>query len=96
MKLLSIDKGNKQSLGVKTDTGIVDVERALSLYPAENVATTVMEVIENGPEGVMQLAEFMTHLPDQDRSNCHRSEWAGMGTRSSRTEQDHLYRSKLS
>lgn len=66
MKLLSIDKGNKQSLGVKTDTGIVDVERALSLYPAENVATTVMEVIENGPEGVMQLAEFMTHLPDQD------------------------------
>jgi hypothetical protein len=35
MKLLTMIKEGKSALGIKTDKGIVDLEKALSVHPAD-------------------------------------------------------------
>jgi 2-keto-4-pentenoate hydratase/2-oxohepta-3-ene-1,7-dioic acid hydratase in catechol pathway len=64
MKLLSIMKEGKASVGIRTDKGIVDIEKALSAYPAEGrVPTDVMSIIENGQEAVAALQSYVERLP---------------------------------
>jgi 2-keto-4-pentenoate hydratase/2-oxohepta-3-ene-1,7-dioic acid hydratase in catechol pathway len=64
MKLLTIVKEGKFTLGIKTDKGVVDLEKALSVHPADGqVSTDVMSVIENGKEAVAALQAYIDRLP---------------------------------
>lgn len=64
MKLLTFIKAGKQALGVKTASGIVDVEAALVAHPAQGVATDVMDVIEGGQAAVAALTAYVESLPE--------------------------------
>ncbi|TFE29492.1 fumarylacetoacetate hydrolase family protein [Cohnella luojiensis] len=64
MKLLTMIKEGKSTLGIKTDKGIVDLEKALSVHPADGrVSTDVMSVIENGKEALASLQAYVDRLP---------------------------------
>ena len=56
MKLLTMQKDGKLTLGVKVKTGIIDVEEALNMFPENGVLTDVMEVIEGG-KGSLRRAQ---------------------------------------
>ncbi|MED1469174.1 fumarylacetoacetate hydrolase family protein [Bacillus salipaludis] len=62
MKLLTFVKDGKQSLGVKTDKGIIDVAAALSVIEWDNIPINIMEVIEGGQTTVAKLEEYVNHL----------------------------------
>jgi 2-keto-4-pentenoate hydratase/2-oxohepta-3-ene-1,7-dioic acid hydratase in catechol pathway len=63
MKLLMFKKNGKNALGVKIDSGIVDVEQALTGQPAaSSLPQTVMEVIERGQPAVEALEHYISGL----------------------------------
>jgi 2-keto-4-pentenoate hydratase/2-oxohepta-3-ene-1,7-dioic acid hydratase in catechol pathway len=69
MKLVTIQKSSRTSLGVKVDKGIIDVEAALSVHPVPNVPTEVMDVIQRGDESLSVLEDYVhTLAADSDSS----------------------------
>jgi 2-keto-4-pentenoate hydratase/2-oxohepta-3-ene-1,7-dioic acid hydratase in catechol pathway len=64
MKLVSIKNGEKNTLGVKLEQGIFDVEKALAANPNNQVPTNVMEVIRSGSEAVESLQNFVNEVGD--------------------------------
>ncbi|MEI3613854.1 fumarylacetoacetate hydrolase family protein [Pseudogracilibacillus sp. SO30301A] len=62
MKLLTFKKENTYALGVKMDEGIIDVKKAVELFPENGVATDMMELIEGGDEAVRRLKQFVKSL----------------------------------
>lgn len=63
MKLLTFLKEGKQSLGVKIENGIVDLEEALKEVPYEQVRTNIMDVIAGGKESISAIQEYIHQLP---------------------------------
>lgn len=63
MKLLTFIKDGKQTLGVKIEDGIVDLETALYERPNEHVRTNIMEVIAGGREAISAIENYINHLP---------------------------------
>lgn len=63
MKLLTISKHNKETLGVKTNEGIIDIEKALSSHVNDNISSNVMDVIKGGAEAVEKLEAYVQGLP---------------------------------
>ncbi|MGE8081260.1 fumarylacetoacetate hydrolase family protein [Peribacillus loiseleuriae] len=66
MKLLTFIKEGKQTLGVKTENGIIDLEAALSEKPNEQVQTNIMEVIAGGKEAISIIEEYIKALPTEE------------------------------
>jgi 2-keto-4-pentenoate hydratase/2-oxohepta-3-ene-1,7-dioic acid hydratase in catechol pathway len=66
MKLLTIDKNGTYILGVKTEEGIIDMERALNKIPSQDLTTDIMDVIQGGHERLTILENYINNL---DRSN---------------------------
>lgn len=64
MKLLSIVKDGKSSLGVRTEFGILDIKKAASLleHPVTPVAWTIEKLIEGGFEQLETLRQFVTSV----------------------------------
>lgn len=58
MKLVNIKVGEQLRLGVKTDEGIIDIEKAASEHTLE-VPKTMEQVIEGGEKSLLQLVELM-------------------------------------
>lgn len=65
MKLLTFNKNGKLALGVKTEAGIIDVEKALNVFPENGVMTDMMKLIEGGDEAVRRLEQFIKSLEDR-------------------------------
>lgn len=65
MKLLTIERGNTHSLGIKTENGIVDVAAALKEHPADNVSMDGMAVINGGSLALEALEKYVAHLPGE-------------------------------
>lgn len=60
MKLLTFIENGQQQLGVKTDSGIVHIAKALEAVPAKNgIAATIHEVIEGGNAAVAALQAYV-------------------------------------
>src|SRR5690625_1485455 len=64
LKLLTIKNNNEQTLGVKTDKGIIDIAKALSHHPNDDVTKNVMEVIQGGKVAVDMLQSYINSLPE--------------------------------
>lgn len=62
MKLLTFKKENTYALGVKTAEGIIDVKKAVEVFPENGIATEMMELIEGGDEAVRRLEQFIKSL----------------------------------
>lgn len=62
MKLLTFMKDGKQVLGVKTDSGIIDIEAALNVEKNDLIPTTIMEVINGGGEMLSSLEDYVKSL----------------------------------
>jgi 2-keto-4-pentenoate hydratase/2-oxohepta-3-ene-1,7-dioic acid hydratase in catechol pathway len=74
MKLVTITKENKQSLGVKVEEGVIDIALALSIHPNENIPTEVMDVIEGGQEALFSLENYLGTLKIHSESSYVLSE----------------------
>ena len=59
MKLLTFFKGDRLALGVKTGTGVIDIEAVVQRFSAADVPTDIMEVIAGGREAVDRLAKVV-------------------------------------
>lgn len=67
MKLLSLTKEGRYTLGIHTEEGIIDIEQALQSYPSQSVIpAAVMEVIEGGDSAVHALNAYVQALPKSD------------------------------
>jgi len=62
MKLLTIKKDNNSALGVKVSRGIIDVEKALTIVPDDDVPTDIMDVINQGIAGIRKLTSYIDTL----------------------------------
>ncbi|HHW06691.1 MAG TPA: fumarylacetoacetate hydrolase family protein [Clostridia bacterium] len=60
MKLVNFKLGDEVRLGVKVETGIVDVKKAAASL-ALDVPATMEEVMAGGKEGLARLAELLNH-----------------------------------
>ncbi|VEF46696.1 2-keto-4-pentenoate hydratase [Bacillus freudenreichii] len=65
MKLLSIQKETKQTLGVKIKEGIIDIENALTAYPNEDMSANIMDIINEGTTAIKRLDEYIQMLPKE-------------------------------
>lgn len=63
MKLLTISKDNKESLGVKVNEGIIDIEKALSSHLNNNISFDIMEIIKGGEEAIKELEAYVQEIP---------------------------------
>jgi 2-keto-4-pentenoate hydratase/2-oxohepta-3-ene-1,7-dioic acid hydratase in catechol pathway len=63
MKLVSIRKNEKDSLGIRIDLGIIDIEEAVAASPGwDQTPRTVMEVIRGGEAALNALRLFVRFL----------------------------------
>jgi 2-keto-4-pentenoate hydratase/2-oxohepta-3-ene-1,7-dioic acid hydratase in catechol pathway len=62
MKLVTIMKNEKPTLGVKVENGIVDIAAALSVTSGPDIPTDVTEVIKAGPTAISQLESYLNEL----------------------------------
>lgn len=63
MKLLTFIENGLQQLGVKTDSGVVHIAKALECVPAKgSIATTVHQVIEGGEVAVSALQAYVNEV----------------------------------
>lgn len=63
MKLLTFIENGLQQLGVKTDSGVVHIAKALECVPAKgSIATTVHQVIEGGEIAVSALQAYVNEV----------------------------------
>lgn len=67
MKLLVLNKKNKQTLGVKTNKGVIDIEQSLIKFPNDKVKTDIMDIINKGDSAISILKEYIDALPDEGR-----------------------------
>lgn len=58
MKLVNFKVGEEIRFGLRTETGIIDVQKAADTYSLD-VPTTVEEAIARGEEGLAQLAQLV-------------------------------------
>jgi len=58
MKLLVIQREEGDRLGIKLDTGVLDVLEALKIKDETRVPTQIMEVIEGGENALLALRRF--------------------------------------
>jgi len=65
VKLLSIQKEKKQTLGVKIKEGIIDIKNALTAYPHEDISANIMDVINEGTTAIKRLDEYIQMLPKE-------------------------------
>lgn len=66
MKLLTIKKDNRQTLGVKIHKGIIDVEKSLSIHSNWDVPTDVMDVIKGGQKTIKKLQSYIDYLLEEN------------------------------
>ncbi|RBW68433.1 fumarylacetoacetate hydrolase family protein [Bacillus taeanensis] len=66
MKLLTLIKDGKQSLGVKIESGIIDLEAALKEVPDDKIATSIMGVIAAGREAAAEIEAYINELPSKE------------------------------
>lgn len=62
MRLLTINKQDNQTLGVKVNEGIIDIEEALNVVPDRNIVTTMKEVMQNYPQSIQYLQTYVDKL----------------------------------
>ncbi|MBP1965080.1 fumarylacetoacetate hydrolase family protein [Paenibacillus aceris] len=76
MKLLTFSKNSSHTLGIQTDSGVLDVVQAVQqLSPAFTVPTTVMEAIEGGTSATDALHQLVNlALESKDRDSLLLSE----------------------
>lgn len=58
MKLVNFKVGNQIHLGIKSEKGIIDVEKAATEYSLE-APTSIDQVIASGEKGLLQLSELV-------------------------------------
>src|SRR5699024_1667640 len=70
MKLVTIMKYNRSTLGVKMEEGIVDIAAAVTNQPSasQQVPTEVMDVINGGEEASQALQSFIESLDTKSNS----------------------------
>jgi len=60
MKLLTFNENGTQRLGVKTNQGVIHIDRALEAIPPKGrVASTIHQVIDGGDEAVAALQDYV-------------------------------------
>jgi 2-keto-4-pentenoate hydratase/2-oxohepta-3-ene-1,7-dioic acid hydratase in catechol pathway len=75
MRLVTFIKNGKLAMGVRTNSGIIDIERALSMNPvADHVPNTVMAAIEGGKQATAALQDYIDSLPANTLEGCTLSE----------------------
>lgn len=62
MKLLTFKKNGRNVLGVKTEGGVVDLEKALEKHPHPEIHTDIMDVIQGGDEVLTKLKQYVASL----------------------------------
>lgn len=62
MKLLTIQKGNTRSLGIKVNDGIIDVAEALEMRPKPGIKADIMSVIQDSPRSLVNLSTYVNEL----------------------------------
>lgn len=63
MKLLTIKKHERYSLGVQIEGGIIDIEEAIAFQPpVERVAVTISQLIEGGETALIELRRYVEQL----------------------------------
>lgn len=65
MKLLTISREGKEVLGVKTEDGIIDIEKTLESFPNVEVTKNMMDLIEGGLEALSNLENYINELPKE-------------------------------
>lgn len=76
MKLFTIDKEHRFTLGVKTNVRMIDIERALEEYPDSKITANIMDVINGGLEALTALESYIEKLPeDQYTINENEFKW---------------------
>lgn len=65
MKLLTFAKEGRLALGVKVDSGILDLEAALKVQTNDQIQTSIMDVIAGGKEVVDAIEAYLKSLPDK-------------------------------
>ncbi|WP_042162055.1 fumarylacetoacetate hydrolase family protein [Paenibacillus gorillae] len=72
MKLVTIERNGTNTLGVKLDNGIVDIQSALQDLPADGVSADVMEVISGGNTAISTLNDYLQRL---QQTNEGKADW---------------------
>ncbi|WP_141503682.1 fumarylacetoacetate hydrolase family protein [Paenibacillus luteus] len=62
MKLVTIEQGGQNRLGVKVNEGIIDIESALERLPNADVPVDVMALIEGGKKSLDALAAYVDQV----------------------------------
>jgi 2-keto-4-pentenoate hydratase/2-oxohepta-3-ene-1,7-dioic acid hydratase in catechol pathway len=62
MKLVTIEQGGQNRLGVKVNEGIIDIESALERLPDADVPIDVMALIEGGKKSLDALAAYVDQV----------------------------------
>lgn len=62
MKLLTIDKGDTVSLGIKVNEGIIDLKEALKVVLDESIVPNMMDVIEQHDTSLEKLSNYIEKL----------------------------------
>ncbi|TCN25124.1 fumarylacetoacetate hydrolase family protein [Mesobacillus foraminis] len=74
MKFLTFNKEGKQTLGVKMDNRIVDLEAALAVRPSDRIPTTIMDVIAGGEDAVNAIDDYIRNLSIEADSSFFKNE----------------------
>jgi 2-keto-4-pentenoate hydratase/2-oxohepta-3-ene-1,7-dioic acid hydratase in catechol pathway len=74
MKFLTFIKEGKQTLGVKMDNRIVDLEAALAERPNDRIPTTIMDVIAGGEDAVNAIDDYIRNLSIEADSSFLKNE----------------------
>src|SRR5690625_3951192 len=75
MKLITIDKQSYQSLGVKVNEDIIDIEEALTIVTNKNIVTNIMDLIKKGTKAIDDLILYVNGLNlDEDSRYIYREE----------------------
>ncbi|WP_088102824.1 fumarylacetoacetate hydrolase family protein [Halalkalibacter urbisdiaboli] len=62
MKLVTFLKKGNQTLGVRTEKGIIDIQAALTVSPNPDIPTNVMDAIKGGEVAVSAIEAYITTL----------------------------------
>jgi 2-keto-4-pentenoate hydratase/2-oxohepta-3-ene-1,7-dioic acid hydratase in catechol pathway len=55
-------------LGIQSSRGVIDIQRALHMYPDDHVSADPMDVIRRGENGIADLARYLRRLPENGES----------------------------
>lgn len=68
MKLLTINKQSHQSLGIKMNDQIIDVEEALTIVPNNDVKTNIMDIVNMNEQAVEILQNYVNELEQTENT----------------------------